>query len=204
MKMVLRIVALCCVCLAGSVAADDHVESGVEAGANDVRSESAVAPESVRIYKSVGKDGVPSFSSDSVDGAEEIEIKPTNSVRITPTKSPAVELPAPPEKKAYKVSISSPENDKHYHNDPNPVPIRVSLSPALEQGDALEVMDNGALLADTGGKYILEFPDRGEHQLVARVVDKSGEVLATSETVTIFVHRVSRLTNPQFPKPKSK
>lgn len=201
MKMVLRIVALCCVCLAGSVVADDHAESDIEIGADDVRSEESVSHEPLRIYKSVGKDGVPSFSSDSVDGAEEVEIKPTNSVRITPTKPSAAALPAPPKKKAYKVSISSPENDKHYHNDPNPVPITVSVSPALGARETLEVLDNGSLLADVGGKYTLEFPDRGEHQLVARVIDEDGEVLATSEIVTIFVHRVSQLTNPRFQRP---
>jgi hypothetical protein len=204
MKMVLRIMALCCVFLAGSAAADDHMDSVVETGADNASSESVVSQEPLRIYKSVGKDGVPSFSSDSVDGAEEIELKPSNSVRITPTKPSTFVVPEEPEKKDYKVSISSPENDKHYHNDPKPVPVAVSVSPALEQGYSLEVTDNGALLADASGKYVLEFPERGEHRLVARVVDDKGEVLAESKAVTIFVHRVSQLTNPQFSKPKPK
>lgn len=204
MKMVLRIMALCCVFLAGSAAADDHMDSVVETGADNASSESVVSQEPLRIYKSVGKDGVPSFSSDSVDGAEEIELKPSNSVRITPTTPPVFMMPEALEKKLFQVSISSPENDKHYHNDPDPVPITVNVSPGLERGYSLEVTDNGALLADASGKYVLEFPERGEHRLVARVVDDKGEVLAESKAVTIFVHRVSQLTNPQFSKPKPK
>lgn len=198
MKMALRIMALCCVLWAGGAVADDHVSRDVEATVN---SEDEVSRESQRIYKSVGKDGVPSFSSDSVDGAEEIELKPSNSVRIAPTKPSPVVLLQEPKDAVYQVSISSPENDKHYHNDPNPVPIEVAVSPALERGYSLEVTDNGAPLVDVGGKYILELPNRGEHKLVARVVDDKGKVLAESETVTIFVHRVSQLTNPQFRRP---
>ena len=154
-----------------------------------------------RVYKSYDRNGNVIFSDEPVEGArqvQEVDVHESNSIRFEKTRK--VEVPVeskPVTAPDFHVSIVSPVAQTHYHNSPDPVPISVQVSPSLGDLYQLEVTDNGNKVEKNNGKFALDYPDRGEHKLVARVIDRDGKVLAESAAVTIYVHRVSKLTNPQ-------
>lgn len=165
-----------------------------------------------KVYKSYDRDGSVKFTDEPVDGSQEIEVRESNRVQFVRPEarpSPEDELEQVLEIRpvSYKISIVAPGDQSHYHNHAEPIPVRVSLQPELQQGDRLEVTDNDELLTpgDAGG-YQLEYPPRGEHRLEARVINSKGNVVAESAPVTIYIHRTSILNNPQAkpaPKPSS-
>ena len=64
------------------------------------------------------------------------------------------------------------------------VPVRLNSS---EAGSRFECTDTGAPVACTGGTWQLERPTAGVHTLMARTVDKAGNVSAWSKPVEFFV-----------------
>ncbi|HAJ42935.1 MAG TPA: hypothetical protein DCM00_09805 [Alcanivorax sp.] len=69
----------------------------------------------------------------------------------------------------------------------NPIQVQVSLSPSLKSGHRLVILDNGTPLEGTA----MDFPNPGEHTLVAQVRDGDGTVLIESEPVLFYVIRTT-------------
>lgn len=160
-----------------------------------------------KVYKSYGKDGSVKFTDEPVDGSQEIEVRESNRVRFVRPQMPAGPDLQQDEEAApvdYQLKILAPGDQSHFHNHPDPIPVNLSITPALREGDRLEVTDNGEPVEPgNGGEFKLDFPHRGEHRLVARVVDPDGKVVVESEAVTIYIHRVSALNKPKTtPAPK--
>lgn len=187
MKRYLPMVMLCGLFFTGSVAADNALEEQPEVPA---------PPAGQQIYQSM-QDGVPTFTDNSLEGGEAMDVKPTNTLKLAPSQQPTFVLPKEPLSRDYSMTILTPNNEQHYHNDPDPVLIRPSYSPALLSGHRLSVTDNGTEVQRVDGKYLLELPERGAHVLKARIVDEEGQIQGESEPVTIHVHRASRLLRPK-------
>lgn len=68
------------------------------------------------------------------------------------------------------------------------------LTPELGEGHTIELLDNGKVV-DTGKQtlFTLRHLDRGEHTLQLRVVDQQQKAVITSNKVTVYVQRYSRL-----------
>lgn len=68
------------------------------------------------------------------------------------------------------------------------------LTPKLEEGHVIELLDNGKVV-DEGKQtlFTLRHLDRGEHKLQLRVVDQQQKTVISSNKVTIYVQRYSRL-----------
>ena len=69
----------------------------------------------------------------------------------------------------------------------NPIQVQVSLSPSLKSGHRLVILDNGTPLEGNA----MDFPNPGEHTLIAQVRDSQGEVLIESEPVLFYVMRTT-------------
>lgn len=153
--------------------------------------EEAPPVEPKRIYKRYDKDGNAVFSDESAPGAEELQVMEPNSVNL---KQPVI-APAPQESSkpvvTFHVRITKPKNDTHFHNHYEPVPVAVAVTPGLGKLYTLEVTDNGAPVPQTEGQHVIPLLDRGEHTLLARVLDKEGKEVSVSEPVIIYVHRAS-------------
>ena len=119
--------------------------------------------------------------------AQELQIREQNTVpmvvpRIAPAEEDEIEVVL-----EYKLAITSPANEETLNN-PESMTVAVSVNPAPAPGHALRILDNGQEVA-----RVVEWPDRGEHRLVAQVVDEDGKVLAESAPVVVYVQRVSLL-----------
>ena len=126
------------------------------------------------------------------EDGEEVEVRDPNRMPAGPAFRPAGE--EAPEQEAFRyerLEIVSPEHEQNIHN-PTEVQVEARVEPGLRPSHRLVLFKNGSEVEEG---MLLDWPLRGEHNLQLRVLDKEGEVVQTSESITIFVHRASRLIN---------
>lgn len=149
------------------------------------------------IYRTLDADGNVVFTDNPPDKkrAEEVKVGPTNTMDSPPVERRAEPRgDAPPEPPplpdtGYKtMSITAPDAGANLRiPQDNPIQVRVSLSPSLKDGHRLVILDNGTPVEGTA----LDFPNPGEHTLIAQVRDSQGEVLIESAPVLFYVMRTT-------------
>lgn len=77
--------------------------------------------------------------------------------------------------------------------------VQVGIEPALQAGHLISVLlDGEPVTRPTAATSLrLDNLERGMHRLEAKVVNQQGQRVASSEPVTIYVQRASRLINPK-------
>ncbi|HBC19137.1 MAG TPA: hypothetical protein DC022_10395 [Alcanivorax sp.] len=159
-----------------------------------VDEEGASAAQS-RIYKQTMPDGSVQFTDKPLSsGAEPVDIRSVNTVEgakktVRPVDS-ELRKSAPPvvSRQEYAgLAVSSPEPGATIRNPVESIPIEVAIKPQLQPGDRLELTHNGQVLEGAS----LDRPERGTHQIQARILSAEGEVLIESEIVEIYIHRTT-------------
>ncbi|MGJ3255631.1 MAG: hypothetical protein ACFE0K_04835 [Alcanivorax sp.] len=159
-----------------------------------VDEEGASAAQS-RIYKQTMPDGSVQFTDKPVSpGAEPVDIRSVNTVegakkKVRPVDSESQKsLPPVVSRQEYAgLAVSSPQQGATIRNPVESIPIEVVIKPQLQPGDQLELTHNGRVLEGTS----LDRPERGAHQLQARILNAEGEVLIESEVVEFYIHRTT-------------
>lgn len=155
-----------------------------------------VAPEVPSgIYKQVMPDGSVQFTDKPLSsGAEPVNIRDVNTVEGARKKRQEIDAeiqekapPAASREEYSNLAISSPEPGATIRNPVEPIPIEVAINPQLQPGDRLELTDNGEVLEGAS----LVRPDRGTHQLRARIISAEGEVLIESDVIEVYIHRTT-------------
>lgn len=157
------------------------------------------------IYRTTDKDGNVVFTDAppaGSSGTEQVELPPTN----TAPPPPAMPRTAEPEKEevqaSYAVAITSPGNESTIAMGPGNFSVSASVKPGLRKGQALQLFMDGAPQGEpqAGTSWNLTNVFRGGHDLTVSLMDKSGEVIATSESVRVYVLRPS-INNPNRARP---
>lgn len=155
------------------------------------------------MYKWIDENGEVVYSDEPPhEGAEEIkppQITTTPAVKYKPTPKPE------PEKPAFSytsLSISSPGKEEHIRDNSGNISVSIAISPALNtaEGHYLSLLVNGKTVIPklTSTSASISNADRGENAISVAVHDKNGKILKSSDSVTVYVHRHSKLFN----KPK--
>lgn len=89
------------------------------------------------------------------------------------------------------IEITSPGNDDTILHDQLEVPVKLALTPNLQQNHKLQLVFDGEPLDESSGRasFILRELERGSHQVQINVLDESGKVIASSNSVTFHVKR---------------
>ncbi|MEA3258595.1 MAG: DUF4124 domain-containing protein [Pseudomonadota bacterium] len=149
------------------------------------------------IYRTLDANGNVVFTDNPPDKkrAEEVKVGPTNTMdsppperRAEPRGDAPPEPPPVPDNGYQTVSISAPSAGANLRiPQDNPIQVQVSLSPSLKSGHRLVILDNGTPLEGTA----MDFPNPGEHTLIAQVRDGDGTVLIESRPVVFYVMRTT-------------
>lgn len=93
------------------------------------------------------------------------------------------------------VSLASPTDGQSIHSAPGRVPIAVETKPPLQAGDRVQAMVDGSPAGppQASSSFDIDGVNRGTHQIGARILDAKGEVLVTTDTVTVYMHQPSVL-----------
>lgn len=153
----------------------------------------ALAPAAV--YKWVDPDGTVHFSDSPHEGAEEVHVAPpqTYTPGPLPPVTPSEAAPVPPPDYT-RFELVAPANDATLRDNTGAIPLKFAIEPALKvaQGHKLVVLVDGvAQPAVKASSTTLKNVDRGTHTLEGQIVDNRGEVLMSSQSITVHLFRQS-------------
>lgn len=104
---------------------------------------------------------------------------------------------ATPPPVAYRsISIISPTNNENIRANNGDFVVSVEVTPKLATGHRMRVLLDSTPVTGSEGLFQVKNADRGQHTLVAQVVNATGSVLITSSATVVHVKRVSVLTRP--------
>jgi len=85
--------------------------------------------------------------------------------------------------------IASPGNDATIRNNSGTFQVALDIRPKLAASHRVRLEIDGKEVSGSGQIITLNNIDRGTHSLVAYIVSKDNTVMATSQAVTIHLHR---------------
>ncbi len=148
------------------------------------------------IYKWILPNGTIKYSDrPPAEGAEKAELRPL--VTYTPpplSAEPAEAAPqAEPASKGYEsFTIVSPANDATIRDNAGNVSLSFAITPSLTPGHAIDVFVDGLKLSRSNAPNVtLTNVNRGSHQIYAVIVDDAGVEAARTQTITVFLQRIS-------------
>lgn len=153
------------------------------------------------VYKTTDKYGNVIYSDAPIptredETTEKVRVREPNTMPATERqpvqrRSPEPEDPAS-EHPDYNVSIVSPTHESTVPPGQRDLIIAVSTDHPLRKGARFAYYMNGELLGrETVNNYSIREIIRGAHTLEVKVESREGEVISSSEPVTVFVRRVS-------------
>lgn len=154
------------------------------------------------IYKSVDENGNVFYSDRPPEGTKQedaVQLPPVNALPEQPQGSNPYPANTPPNNERdaaidYSLSLASPAPESHVNPGQRDLPIVLNASPALAPEHRFAFYMDGKLLAESrSNQYVVEEIYRGEHQIRAMIIDENGNMLQETETITIYVHRPSKL-----------
>ncbi|CAM2941958.1 Uncharacterised protein [Legionella steigerwaltii] len=149
-----------------------------------------------QIYKWTDSQGNVHFSDTPHKGAQVITIPDAQSFS-SPTPS---NTSRPPQhdnhteklKHTYtKLAIVQPETSTTIRNNQGFVAVTVEVEPDLFPGDKLQLIYDNGVLGEPQRNPVFEISGmyRGTHTLAVQILDADGNVIETSDSITIYVFR---------------
>lgn len=155
-------------------------------------------PSYAAVYKWVDDAGRVHYSDKPRAGAKAVPKEPITTYQAPPKPAPkpAVEPAKPPAAVYSYIEINSPKQNDTVMGDEGPVSIVYMLDRPLHTGHRVQLLLDGKVVM-TGLRRVfkLEDAERGEHQVVVRVVDEQDREVISSKPVSFFVYRHSILFN---------
>ncbi len=152
------------------------------------------SPLRAEIYKWADNNGTIHFSDKPRAGAEKVTLPPTQT--FSPEKKPDIATPAPevtqPVPTLYtNLSIVQPQDQETIWSNPGLLSVITRVEPELQKGDKLQLIFDGAPIGSpqTELVFALNNVNRGSHTLVLNVLNEQGEVIESTQPITIFMHQ---------------
>ncbi|WP_242457991.1 DUF4124 domain-containing protein [Halomonas sp. YLGW01] len=152
------------------------------------------------VYRHVDEQGNVSYSDRPQQG-EAVELAPLTVVpaprassTFTGRDTAKAATPSPPFLPYSTFRIASPGDEQTLPTGyAGNVQVEVAIEPALREDHRVRLLLDGRLSQSAlhSDAFMLTNLDRGEHQLVAELLDADGRVRHRSEPVTLFVQRAS-------------
>jgi len=152
-----------------------------------------------QIFRRIGPDGQVYFSDQPGPDAERVDVTPAQTISLPPVAEqtePAVAATQGDATVAYtEFSITSPTSDQGVRANDGSVTVHLSLQPVLQSGHMIVLNVDGedgkSINSSSGLMVELNNLSRGQHTVMATVIDEDGNILIKTEPVTFQVLRVA-------------
>lgn len=155
-----------------------------------------------QIFRRTGPDGQVYFSDQPGPDAELVDLSPAQTVSLPPvpeqteSAQQAGDMAGDQQKAATdfytEFSISSPTSEQSVRANDGNVTVHLSLQPALQSGHRIVLnVDGQAANSSTTLMIDLNNLSRGQHTVMATVVDDEGNELIQTDPVSFFILRVA-------------
>ena len=150
-----------------------------------------------KVYKYTDENGNTVFTDAPTKGAEEMIVEPVATVPAIPvSRTPANSQDEEEKPFEYEqIVISQPENEANFINNGGQFDVKVSLKPNLRKTDKIQLyLNNEAKLTpQQSTSYSFDNMDRGNYTAMVKILNASGETIGSSDPVTFYVKRPSKL-----------
>ena len=156
-----------------------------------------ICASNAQIYKWTDNQGNVHFTDTPREGSVKVDLPDVQSFSA-PTTAPETKVESPPESRVEKtehvyteVSITQPLNQATIRNNQGGIEISAKVKPDLMQGDLGQLLFDGVALGKPQPSllFILNGINRGSHTLAVQILDEQGNVLNTSDSITVYMHR---------------
>jgi len=155
------------------------------------------------VWKWVDEQGVTHFSDRPVPGATKVDISSSNRADVQPSaRSSSTSPPAAPQVQYRDFEIGKPAEGEVFSNSGGEVPVNIHLNPQLHADHTLALYLDGRLVEgfpENATQYSLSNISRGEHTVLARITDGSGQEITSTNAVHFNVHQQSKGQPPVGP-----
>ena len=153
----------------------------------------AANPVFSQIYQTINEDGSVSYSDQPPlnEASQEVQLRPTiiqPAVSI-PVEQPVLAAQNSPSIVNKSLRINAPLDESVLHGPDNQVAINVSVTPAIESHEQLQLLHNGQAFgaAQSSSQWNLFRLNPGTHKIAVQLVDETGRVLNQSSDITLYV-----------------
>lgn len=147
-----------------------------------------------KIYVWRNEQGVLVFSDTPRPGAEEVKTKPGNVIEsATSVDTKVLDINPQQFEETYQVVINNPQNNATIRDNTGSIYISGGIKPQFRQGFKVQLYLDGKAYKkpQIHSMFSLRNIDRGEHKIKMDLLNEKGKVIASSESVTFYMHRAS-------------
>jgi hypothetical protein len=157
------------------------------------------ATANAQIYRRTGPDGQVYFSDQPGPDAERVDLAPAQTISLPSVPEQAGDVVTGQQQDDAVVYteffIASPTAEQGVRANDGNVTVHLSLQPALQPGHAIVLNVDGedGEASNSGSVLMVELNNlsRGQHTVMATVVDEEGTALIKTEPVTFQILRVA-------------
>ncbi len=153
-----------------------------------------VHPSTSKIYVWRNEKGVLVFSDSPRPGAEEVKTKPGNVIQSsTSVDTEVLDIKPQEAKEQYEIAITIPKNNATIRDNTGSIYISGGIKPRFKPGLQVQLYLDGEphQKPQEHSMFSLRNIDRGEHKIKMLLLDEKGKVIASSTSVTFYMHRAS-------------
>ena len=159
------------------------------------------ADENTTVYYWIDAQGVTHFSDRPVAGktmnSKQVEIVNPPASNPNPITENTTDTPAQPPSLSYTLSIASPQSEQTIRDNEGRITVQNQLSPAMPEGEQSQLVlyvDANRYGCNTASLSCeATNVERGAHQLRTELISQSGKILASSESITVYLFRVTAI-----------
>jgi hypothetical protein len=159
------------------------------------------ADENTTVYSWTDAQGVTHFSDKPINEkniiSKKVEIINPPVSNPNPVSENTDSTPAAEPAIAYTLQIASPQNEQTFRDNSGQITVQNQLSPALPDGESAQLVlyVDGSRYACNSSSLSCEATNiaRGTHQLRTELIAQNGKILASSNSVTVYLFRVTAI-----------
>jgi hypothetical protein len=153
-----------------------------------------VHPNTAKIYVWRNEKGILVFSDSPRPGAVEVKTKPGNILQSsTSVDTEVLDITPQVSIQKYQVAINTPKNNATIRDNTGSIYIGGGIKPSFKPGFKVQLILDGKPhdIPQKHSMFSLRDINRGEHKIKMLLLDENGKIIASSESVTFYMHRAS-------------
>lgn len=145
------------------------------------------------IYQWVDENGITHFSDRPRQGATPLKVEVTPPATKGPLVTPRQPLKKQQKAIKYKVNITKPSHEETVRDNQGRIEISASTQPSPLNNMGYKLILDGIPQGQITkfANFQLTNIDRGAHTIKVQLVDESGKEIASSKSITVFLHRAN-------------